>query len=243
MPAPTVAVRPARRRDLPMMRHLQAKLAHAIGYMPPAGVDVALESGWIQTATYNDDEAGFILSRPQLKCSPTLRPIIQSAVHFDLQRRHVGLALLDAVAEQAIADGMEGITCWCAEELEANAFWKAAGFIHVGTRDPHNARNRKLNLWRLALKFPFQTTLVGRPSRAGFYAKRSAGVTLTPLAVALSQATNAERFRLMPAASMRFIDHPLHYDDGNNTRPQLEALRRAYLGTLRSGRRYDGEAA
>jgi hypothetical protein len=200
----SVRVRAATRRDLPLMRHLQQKLAHAIGYMPPAAIDSCLDAGWIQTADLNDDAAGFILARPRLACSPTLTPIIQAAVHFDALRRHVGLAMVDQLAVKAKAAGQEALTCWCAEELDANIFWEAAGFIKVGHRDPGNARDRLLNLWRLPLAFPFQTTLIGRPTRAGFFAKKAPPITLTPLAVALSQASNVDRLRLLPPSSLRY---------------------------------------
>ena len=64
-------------------------------------------------------------------------------------RRHLAASLLVATfTEQACKAGCRQIEARVASDLEANHFWKSAGFIKVGTHHPANARKREINVYR-----------------------------------------------------------------------------------------------
>ena len=144
-------IRTATPADFAFVRSLQARNSNAVGFVPIEGVRNYLAAGCITITRENDDQAGYLLARPRVAGAPFIRPIVQAAVCFDARRRRHALSLVDDLARAAFISGQLLLQCWCREELEANDFWQAAGFIAVARRHQGAKRGRPCILWRRPL--------------------------------------------------------------------------------------------
>lgn len=160
-----------RDRDVKFLIHLQREYPNAIGFLPTQALENYLQAGRVKITTENGEAAGFILAGRALRWQPLLRPIYQAAVAMDATRRHHGLALLADIEAEAKAAGQIGLQANCAAELEANEFWKAAGFVAIGIMTPDNARRRDIICWRKPLTRSLPTWFAHLPQRAGHSAK------------------------------------------------------------------------
>lgn len=144
-------IRVATSKDLAFIKHLAARNSNAVGFIPDAGVLNYVDAGCVTITRENDDEAGYLLARPREAGRAYIRPIVQAAVCFDARRRRHALSLVDDLARAAFVSGQLLLQCWCREELEANDFWQAAGFIAVARRHAGSARGKPCILWRRPL--------------------------------------------------------------------------------------------
>lgn len=163
-------VRTATLADLKYISSLQKKFTNQIGFLPTAALVWLLEHHRIELATENDEPCGYICGRTHLAQAPLLRPITQAAVQFDAQRRHNGLALLDAITAQAQAAGQIGLQANCREGLDANAFWAEAGFKPICILTPQNRRQKEIICWRKPLTNKLPVWFAMPPRRAGYRA-------------------------------------------------------------------------
>jgi N-acetylglutamate synthase-like GNAT family acetyltransferase len=127
--------------DLPYVVHLQKRYADALGFLPRAALAEKIELGQVWLSLENGEPAGFLhhgsLAVPEVR-------IFQAAVQYDARRRHLGLALVQSLADRAAATGARGISLRCLSFLEANDFWRAAGFTLLGTE---TGAKGTLNVW------------------------------------------------------------------------------------------------
>ena len=165
-------IRIATSDDLKFCDHLQRKFADCVGFLPRLAFEKYLADGHVNLALENDDAAGYILSKPQLQWQPLMRPIYQACIAMDAQRRHHGLALLQSIATQAKADGKLALQANCASGLEANEFWRAAGFKPIMIMTPENVRGREVICWRLPLQRSLPFWFAQPPARAGHLARK-----------------------------------------------------------------------
>jgi ribosomal protein S18 acetylase RimI-like enzyme len=148
---------------------LAAKFRDELGFLPRLAVERYAEWGGVHRVLENGDPAGFVVCRFTPTSDPTASTILQAAIAMDAQRRHAGLYLIDQMARRAKAAGRLMLQCWCADDLEANAFWLAAGFTHVRQREGGKSRKRVLTLYRRPLS-PFAdltAETLGRPRLPG----------------------------------------------------------------------------
>ena len=169
MPA---AVRTATAADLRVVIDLARRFSNQIGFIPETQLEEDIAAGSIIITLENDTPAGYMLARPGLATFRECRPIFQTAVYLDAQRRHHGLALLQDIETTTRHAGKHVLQCMCREELESNFFWKAAGFVPIGRRTAVNARKQPLILWRKALTHHGRTLIHAlpqeyRPTRPG----------------------------------------------------------------------------
>lgn len=134
--------------SLPFVLDLQRKFSNQLGFLPREAVVEYIDACQVLLVRENSDPAGFIITRPRLRSAKWCRPIIQAAIAMDAQRRHLGLTLVEQIAREAKRQLMEGLQCWCADDIDARDFWKCAGFTEICRRDPKNARSRRLILYR-----------------------------------------------------------------------------------------------
>lgn len=169
-PDPVVIATPA---DMSFVLDLQRRHTNALGFLPRAAIDWCLLNQRVRLATENGEPAGYVLGRPAYRWAPLMRPITQAAVAFDAQRRHIGLSLVARVCEEAAAAGQIGVQSMCAQGLDANIFWKAAGFIEIGRLSPANTRGREMICWRkfFTRKLPLWAAMM--PPLAGWRAARA----------------------------------------------------------------------
>ena len=144
-------IRAATPADLLFIRDLQRKFHNEIGFIPNAATARELEAGNVAIGELNADDAGFLLIRPRLAAQPTTAAIIQAAVHTDAQRRSVGLALINAAEQAARLNGSTILQATCRSNLEANLFWRAAGFTAIATRPASKTYRQPLIIYRVAL--------------------------------------------------------------------------------------------
>lgn len=126
-------------------KHLAERERDALGFLPFGSVARVAELGRLLIQEASDEPIGFLLHGPP-------RPIIrvyQTAVRLDARRRDNALALVDRLLAAGVAGGSRACMLHCAADLEANAFWLAAGFTAVGVRTRSTRRQRpQLTWWR-----------------------------------------------------------------------------------------------
>lgn len=176
-------IRLAALADLSYVRSLTKRFSNQIGFIPDVGIAAYLEKSAILIAEENGEPAGFLLGNPHLVWQPLLRPITQAAIQFDAQRHSHGRRLVDTIADLARSAGQIGIQANCREDLAANEFWQAAGFVKICYMQPSNARQQPIICWRKPLVRKLPIWFAAPPKRAGWRA-------LPP-----TLATRAERIR------------------------------------------------
>jgi hypothetical protein len=127
--------------DLSYVLHLQRTHARAVGFIPRAGLEEKIRLGQVWLSLENGEPAGFLhhgsLAVPEVR-------IFQAAIQYDARRRRLALALVRHLTDRAAAAGARGVSLRCLSFLEANAFWRAAGFALVGTEP---GAKGTLNVW------------------------------------------------------------------------------------------------
>ena len=144
-------IRTATIADRLLIRDLQRKFTNQIGFIPSEATERELARGNIRCGDLNGYDAGFLLIQPRLAGQPTTAAIIQAAVYLDAQRQQLGLALVNRAAKDAIVNRSSIIQATCREDLEACAFWTAAGFVAVATRPGGKAHGKNLIIFRKPL--------------------------------------------------------------------------------------------
>lgn len=173
VPTIPTSIRTASLNDLAFLDHLQKTYTNCLGFLPRVALEWYAETAHVRLAEENGQAAGYILGHHRLRWQPLLRPIYQAAVAMDATRRHHGLALLAVIEAEARAAGQIGLQANCAAELEANEFWKAAGFIPIACLTPINRRGRDLICWRKPLVRNVPSWFADLPKRAGHKAAAS----------------------------------------------------------------------
>lgn len=121
---------PADRWALKFIDALAAKNGHALGFLPLAAYDDALTRQRVLLFFDNDEPAGYLIHGPP----KTTAKIYQVCIADDSRRFEHGSALVNALRNHFNTHSVHHISLHCAEDLEANAFWKAIGFHHAGRR-------------------------------------------------------------------------------------------------------------
>lgn len=155
---------------------LQRKHANEIGFLPHQATAWYIEAGCVRIAIENGEPAGMLLGREKFRWQPAMRGIFQAAICFDAQRRHHGLALVEATAEDAREAGQMALQACCREGLEANEFWRIAGFQEICRLDPSAARRRQIIVWRKPLHDTYRPAWFSVPPPVAGHKARKAKV-------------------------------------------------------------------
>lgn len=140
--APLSAVRTATPADLAYVVKLQKAYGDALGFIPRAALAYKIDRCRVHLALENGEPAGY-LHHGSMAASPEVR-IFQAAIQYDARRRHLGLALVDDLICRAIAADARAVSLRCLSQLDANDFWRAAGFRLQGTEP---GAKGTLNVW------------------------------------------------------------------------------------------------
>ena len=138
---------------------LAKKNSEALSFIPTPRIEHYRQAGQLLLATENDEPCGFLiygLGWPLLK-------VYQACIQYDARRRKAGMELLGRL--RSIAEhNQNDISLWCADDLEANDFWQAAGFTLIAKREGGARRSRKHNGWLLPVAAPalWRPTTVGQ---------------------------------------------------------------------------------
>lgn len=150
-----IHVAPATEIDLPDILQLQADNSNALGFLTRTALAqyIAHAAVWTAQIGINARVAtvGYIVSPPPRRYLPSqaLQLILQCVVDAEHRRKTIATAMVEKVSEDAQARGSIGIQATVADRLQANAFWRNAGFVLIGRRTTANARKRDLNVYRL----------------------------------------------------------------------------------------------
>lgn len=158
--------------DLAFVDKLQRKFGHSVGFLCKAALAYNLEHDHVDIAVENGEPAGYLLGRPRLGWCPLMRPIYQACVAMDAQRRHHGLALLLKTEGEARASFCVALQANCAVGVEANEFWKCAGFKPICHMTPKTMRGRHIICWRKPLVRSLPPWFMLPPARSGHMARR-----------------------------------------------------------------------
>jgi hypothetical protein len=80
------------------------------------------------------------------------------------QRRFVGAALLQAMFDRA-AWGCKLFCCWCAQDIAANRFWEAMGFVPLAFRAGSEKKSRVHIFWQKRIRQGDTTTPYWFPAK------------------------------------------------------------------------------
>jgi len=129
---------------------LAKKESNAIGFYPKSNYEAALRRDRIIIAWQADHPCGFLFWSRCQGHRPGAIKINQIAIQKDAQRMTNATRLLTQLMNHEHAADRNRIILHCAEDLEANLFWRALGFVHTYTSRPRNARRREINTWEWA---------------------------------------------------------------------------------------------
>src|SRR4051794_11982696 len=139
--AASADVRPATPSDLAYVVKLQKAHGDALGFIPRAALAYKIERCRVHLALENGEPAGYLHHGSM--ASEEVR-IFQAAIQYDARRRHLGLALVDDLLRRASGAGAQAVSLRCLSQLEANDFWRAAGFRLL---DAEPGAKGTLNVW------------------------------------------------------------------------------------------------
>lgn len=144
--------------DVTYALSLAKKFTDNLGFLPRPAVEFYAMNGGAWQVNQNGQPAGFVIAAWTQKVSPRTACIYQAAVQLDAQRIHLGLALISHVCDEAASRGSHEIVCWCAADLQANYFWRAAEFTLMQTAEGGRRRKRHMLLWAKRLAHDRDTT-------------------------------------------------------------------------------------
>lgn len=127
----------------------------AVGFLPLSVVAKYLEANQLWLQYENDEPCGYLLFGNGW---PICR-VFQCCIQTDARRRSAASTLIQALVSKAENSGYNAITLRCADDLESNNFWRAAGFSFTGQSQGGKSRGRLINHWQLALRGSTQPDL------------------------------------------------------------------------------------
>jgi hypothetical protein len=192
LPRIPITVRPATPADIPFIDSLQKRHSRMVGFMPRGQLEGKIACGHVLIA---EDVTGYSLLGARCGSAPDTSnqyPLTSNSLgyviatdryfkHDDVgiiyqlnvvpgnQRKFVGATLLKAVFDRA-AYGCRLFCCWCAQDIEANRFWEAMGFVPLAYRAGSDKKGRVHIFWQKRIRegdtgekatpwwFPSQTT-------------------------------------------------------------------------------------
>jgi ribosomal protein S18 acetylase RimI-like enzyme len=186
------AVRIASTADMSFVLSLQRRFSNELGFLPSAAIDWYISHGRVTLSDVNDQDAGYLLGRAALRSQPWTRPLTQTAVCMDAQRRDTGRSLVEQAAVDATAAGQHLLQAWCRIDIPAMAFWRSIGFSAVAIRRPPTTRGHPLILYRRPLTDHGRRLILLLPTAAGYRATADPTMRLlTPADHALLHDTTA----------------------------------------------------
>ena len=144
------------RQLLTYVESLSRKHFDQIGFIPRPRLEQYAERGQLWSAQENGEPCGFMVWGAGW---PVLR-VYQVCIQYDSRRREHGFRLVRRLIEKADREGYEAISCYVADDIDANDFWRAAGFTHRGQRPGGRRRGRRLNHWVMNMPRPIQRLLI-----------------------------------------------------------------------------------
>ncbi|MFA9478798.1 hypothetical protein ACERK3_10870 [Phycisphaerales bacterium AB-hyl4] len=194
-----VRVRAATVADVPFMDQLQKLHNKQVGWMPTKQFEGHVEKGNVliaeQSLAFQVSRSGLDNSKRETRNPGPAQPIgycigvdryfkrddvgviYQMNVQPGVQRGLVGATLLKAMFERS-AWGCKLFCCWCAQDIEANYFWEAMGFVPLAFRTGSAKRSRIHIFWQKRIRRGDAETPWWFPSQTGSGAIREDRIVL-----------------------------------------------------------------
>jgi N-acetylglutamate synthase-like GNAT family acetyltransferase len=167
IPRASVSVRDATLADVAFIDQLQKPHAHQVGFMRTSWIEAKIKSGQVVIAEDDSKQpVGYCMGVDRYFKRDDVGIIHQLSVTPRSQRGYVGMALLKAMFDRA-AYGCRLYCCWCAQDIEANVFWEAMGFVPLAYRAGSEKKSRVHIFWQKRVRegdtetpwwFPSQTS-------------------------------------------------------------------------------------
>lgn len=132
--------------DLPFILDIQRKHKREVGFLPTSVFESEIKLRHVIIGKQLLDEAGYILYRPTSRLAIRCAHIIQAAIRYDARRKLLGTVLVEAALRDCRKTANQ-IYLWCAEDLEANAFWQSMHFRALAVRAGGRTDKRIHYLW------------------------------------------------------------------------------------------------
>jgi hypothetical protein len=197
IPKIPISVRPATMEDLSFIDGLQKKNTKQVGFMPTKQFEGKIKLGHVLVAESDEatkarsDEGedkdhrasafpsvapslrrsvaspvGYLIGNDQYFKRDDVGIIYQINIAEGHRRGLIGAALLKAQFERS-AWGCKLYCCWCAQDIQANYFWEAMGFVPLAFRTGSAAKSRVHIFWQKRIREGDQTTPWWFPSQTG----------------------------------------------------------------------------
>jgi hypothetical protein len=151
-----ISIRPAVLSDVPFMDSLQKMHTKMVGFMPTAQFEGNIKANRVLIAEEIADNGarepiGYCLGADRYFKHDDVGIIYQMNVKPGRQRSLVGAMLLKAQFERS-AYGCKLYCCWCAQDIAANKFWEAMGFVPLAFRTGSASKSRIHIFWQKRIR-------------------------------------------------------------------------------------------
>ncbi len=183
LPRCPITIRAAVPGDLAFIDRLQKMHTHAVGWMPTQQLEASIQQGRILIADEASGPAGpgapvgYLMGADRYFKRDDVGIIYQMNVLPQRQRGFIGAALLKAQFERS-AYGCRLYCCWCAQDLPANRFWEAMGFVPLAFRTGSAKKERVHIFWQKRIRAGDATTPWWFPSQTSGGAIREDRIAL-----------------------------------------------------------------
>jgi hypothetical protein len=185
LPLVNVTIRAGVLGDVPFLDSLQKLHTKQVGWMPTKLFEGKIAAGQVLIAeekfgvedtaacpstpnskltTPNSSPLGYLIAQDQYFKRDDVGIIYQMNVLPGRQRGLIGASLLKAQFERS-AYGCKLYCCWCAQDIAANRFWEAMGFVPLAFRAGSEKKSRVHIFWQKRIRQGDTTTPWWFPSK------------------------------------------------------------------------------
>ena len=157
LPSVNVTIRAGVMSDVPFLDSLQKLHTKQVGWMPTGQFEGKIKLGHVLIAASNDEPVGYCIGNDQYFKRDDVGIIYQMNVLPGKQRGFIGASLLKAQFERS-AYGCKLYCCWCAQDITANRFWEAMGFVPLAFRSGSAKKSRTHIFWQKRIRSGDTTT-------------------------------------------------------------------------------------
>jgi len=236
LPSVNVNIRPGVLTDVPFLDSLQKVHSKQVGWMPTAQFEGKIKLGHVLIAEAADSgeriadrtqdasersaisdrlsasPLGYLIGNDQYFKRDDVGIIYQMNVVPGRQRGFIGATLLKAQFDRA-AYGCKLFCCWCAQDIAANMFWEAMGFVALAYRAGSEKKSRVHIFWQKRIRSGDVTTPWWFPSKTSGGSIREDRIVLPILpgthwrdAKALILPSDTETVKALPGSTDEIAD-------------------------------------
>jgi hypothetical protein len=159
-----ITIRSATPGDLSFIDSLQKMHSKQVGWMPTKTLEGKIKLGHAIVAEDAGERVGYCIGNDQYFKRDDVGIIYQMNVVPGKQRGLIGGSLLKAQFERS-AWGCKLYCCWCAQDIAANKFWEAMGFVALAYRAGSESKSRVHIFWQKRIRAGDTTTAWWYPSK------------------------------------------------------------------------------